>query len=153
MIVDPDTGKVIFDANNPVFNLNDDNFETLSVSEIETNRVASPIGKDLLIQSDAGLSLVGTEGIAIESKSVTLEAAENITIDSSSILMSGSIAIDPLALPLGGGGYPGEKPHFKICICHPSGKLFVIPATTSIGRNYCNANFHRGEGHPCDEDD
>lgn len=58
IVLDPDTGKVIFDANSPVFSLDDNTIETLSVREIETNRVVSPVDKDLFIQSDAGLSLV-----------------------------------------------------------------------------------------------
>lgn len=90
---------------------------------------------------------VGTEGISVESKSVTLEAAENITIESNIIDITGDLLIDPLALPVGGGGYPGEKPQFKICICSKSGKLFVIPATTSTGRSNCNL----GKLNNCDE--
>ena len=54
-----DTGKVIFDAASPEFELSD-SFESLSVGEMETNRIVSPIDKDLLIQSDAGLDLVIT---------------------------------------------------------------------------------------------
>jgi len=57
-IIDPQTGKVLFDGNKPSFNINENTIETLFVNEVETNRVVSPIGKDLLVQSDAGLSLV-----------------------------------------------------------------------------------------------
>ena len=64
VILDLDTGNVIFDANIPIFSLNDNTIETLTVGEIETNRVVSPIDKDLLIQSDVGLSLVSTGRIS-----------------------------------------------------------------------------------------
>ena len=48
-----------FDAESADFVLNE-SFESLAVSEMETNRIVSPIDKDLLIQSDAGLDLVTT---------------------------------------------------------------------------------------------
>jgi len=78
-----------------------------------------------------------------------LEAPENITLDSSSISIFGNVVIDPLALPLGGGSYPGEKPQYKICICYPSGILFTVPAKTLSGRNSCDADSKIGRLHPC----
>ena len=48
-----------FDAESADFVLNE-SFESLAVSEMETNRIVSPIDKDLLIQSDARLDLVTT---------------------------------------------------------------------------------------------
>jgi len=58
IIIDPETGDVIFDANSPVFSLEGNTIDTLSVDEIETNRIISPIDENLTIQSDSKLSLV-----------------------------------------------------------------------------------------------
>lgn len=81
-----------------------------------------------------------------------MEAAENITFESGAIHISGDVVIDPLALPLGGGGYPGEKPQYKICICYPSGKLFTVPAMNYTSRNSCDVHIGSGRVHPCDQE-
>jgi beta-sarcoglycan len=175
VVVDPDTGRVLFDADSPSFHLDDNAIDSLSAAEIETNRIASPVGKDLHVLSEAGLSLVrgadfrrvtlvdpiayyflpfqiGTEGISVASKTVTLEAAENILLDAGALLVSGEVILDPLALPLGGGGYPGEKPQYKVCVCLPGGRLFAVASASAPGRTACDAPARPGRLHPCDRD-
>ena len=118
-IVDPVTGEVYFDAFAPELSLDRHQLDTLIATEIETNRIVSPIDKDLLIQSDSGLDLEGAEGISVEAKTIQLEAGENIVISSKqgSIVLDGNISLDPLALPVGGEGFTGgEKSQYKVCM-------------------------------------
>ena len=139
--------------------------ESLVASEIETNRIVSPINKDLLIQSDSGLDLEGAEGISVEAKRVELDAGKNILINSEagSIVLDGeSISLGPLGLPLGGEGFTGgEKSQYKVCICSPSGNLFAVPVNIQkrdakgriVSRTTCDTIPNNWERHPCDDED
>ena len=57
-ILDPESGQVYFDAFAPEFKMKDP-VESLAASEIETNRLVSPLNKDLFIKSDSGLGMYG----------------------------------------------------------------------------------------------
>ena len=161
---DPSTGELYFDAFAPQLSLDSHTLESLIASEIETNRIVSPIDKDLLIQSDSGLDLEGAEGISVEAKRVEFEAGQNIRINSetgSIILDSESISLGPLGLPLGGEGFTGgEKSQYKVCICSPSGKLFTVPVMIErraengriISRTSCDTIPNDWKSHPCEED-
>ena len=152
-----------FDAFSPQVSLDSHQLESLTASEIETNKIVSPIDRDLLIQSDSGLDLEGAEGISIESKRAHFEAGQNIMIssDRGSITLDGdSISLGPLGLPLGGEGFKGgEKSQFKVCICSPSGKLFTVPVQEgkrdstgrTISRTTCELSIKDMDNHPCDE--
>lgn len=162
---DPSTGELYFDAFAPQLSLDSHTLESLIASEIETNRIVSPIDEDLLIQSDSGLDLEGAEGISVQAKRVEFEAGKDIRINSESgdiILDSESISLGPLGLPLGGEGFTGgEKSQYKVCICSPSGKLFTVPVTIEkrggngriISRTSCETIPYGWERHPCEEDD
>ena len=138
--------------------------ESLVASEIETNRIVSPIDKDLLIQSDSGLDLEGAEGISVEAKKVHFEAGQNIKINSNtgSIILDGeTISLGPLGLPLGGEGFTGgEKSQYKVCICSPSGRLFTVPVRIEkrddkdrvISRTTCETIPKSWERHPCEDE-
>ena len=154
-----------FDAFAPQLSLDSHTLESLIASEIETNRIVSPIDKDLLIQSDSGLDLEGAEGISVQAKRVEFEAGQNIRINSetgSIILDSESISLGPLGLPLGGEGFTGgEKSQYKVCICSPSGKLFTVPVMIEkrgesgriISRTSCETIPYNWERHPCEDED
>lgn len=155
-IFDPDTGKVFFDANAPEFEIKDP-MESLSASEVETNRLVSPLHKDLFIKSDSGLDLLGAEGIQVEAKTLKLEAGQDLTLTSVSgdIKIDGQVALDPLALPIGGGGYPGETTQYKLCICGLSGKVFAVPVNSKSKDSKAASGLAclqvlNGEKHPCD---
>ena len=156
-ILDPETGQVYFDAFAPEFHM-EDPIESLAASEIETNRLVSPLNKDLFIKSDSGLDLMGAEGISVESKSLDIEAGQDITLTSSSgsISLDGQVTLDPLALPIGGGGYPGETTQFKLCICGSSGKIFPVPVKSkmkdakSASGLACLQKFN-DQPHPCED--
>ena len=162
---DPSTGELYFDAFAPQLSLDSHTLESLIASEIETNRIVSPIGEDLLIQSDSGLDLEGAEGISVQAKRVEFEAGQDIRINSESgdiIFDSESISLGPLGLPLGGEGFTGgEKSQYKVCICSPSGKLFTVPVMIEkrggngriISRTSCETIPYGWERHPCEEDD
>ena len=156
-ILDPESGQVYFDAFAPEFHM-EDPIESLAASEIETNRLVSPLNKDLFIKSDSGLDLMGAEGISVEAKSLDIEAGQDITLTSSSgsISLDGQVTLDPLALPIGGGGYPGETTQFKLCICGSSGKVFTVPVKSKIkdaksaSGLACLQTFN-DQPHPCDD--
>ena len=78
-VIDPENGKVYFDAFAPDFDISDP-IETLAASEVETNRLVSPLNEDLLIKSDSGLELVGAEGIEAEAKSMNFEAGQDMSL-------------------------------------------------------------------------
>jgi hypothetical protein len=153
-VVDPSTGRVYFDAFAPEFVMQDP-LETLEASEVETNHLVSPINQDLLIKSDSGLELMGAEGIQVEAKSLKMEAGENMEVTATlgSITLDGRVNLDPLALPVGGGGYPGETTQYKVCICGGSGKLFTVPVKSKSKSHKssgmaCLQSF--GDTHPCE---
>ena len=156
-IIDPATGQIYFDAFAPEFNMKD-HIESLAASEIETNRLVSPINKDLFIKSDSSLDLMGSEGVQVESKSLHMEAGQDITLTSStgSITLDGQVSLDPLALPIGGGGYPGEKTQYKLCICGSNGKIFAVPVISkkkdakAASGLACLQTFN--DKHPCAEE-
>ncbi len=155
-VIDPATGLVYFDAFAPEFTMTDP-VESLAASEVETNNLVSPIGKDLLIKSDSGLDLQGAEGIDVEAKNIRLEAGEHMELTSKegSITFDGKVTLDPLALPVGGGGYPGETNQFKVCVCGKTGKLFSVPviSKSKLGtRSPGEACLQQlWKVHPCDE--
>ena len=78
-VIDPENGKVYFDAFAPDFDISDP-IETLAASEVETNRLVSPLNEDLLIKSDSALELVGAEGIEAEAKSMNFEAGQDMSL-------------------------------------------------------------------------
>ncbi len=153
--IDPATGLVYFDAFAPEFTMTDP-VESLTASEVETNQLVSPINKDLLIKSDSSLDLQGAEGIAVEAKNILLEAGDHMELTSKdgTITFDGKVSLDPLALPVGGGGYPGETNQFKVCVCGKSGKLFSVPvlSKSKLGnRSPGEACLQQlWEIHPCD---
>ena len=91
-ILDPETGKVYFDAFAPEFDISNP-IESLAASEVETNRLVSPINEDLFIKSDAKLDLTGAEGIQMESKNINFDAGQDISLTSTtgSITLKGNI--------------------------------------------------------------
>lgn len=157
-IIDPENGQVYFDAFAPEFDISDP-VETLAASEVETNRLVSPLKEDLLIKSDSGLELVGAEGIQAEAKSMKFEAGQDMsmTTTTGSITLDGEVNLDPLALPVGGGGYLSEVAQYKLCICGKSGKLFAVPVK-SKSKDHKSASglacLHALEGkkHPCENE-
>ena len=159
-VLDPDSGKVYFDAFAPEFDISNP-IESLAAKEVETNRLVSPINEDLFIKSDAKLDLTGAEGIKIEGKNINLEAGQDISMTSTtgSITLKGGVVLDPLALPVGGGGYPGETAQFKLCICGKSGKIFAVPVLSKSkdfkksGSSLACLHSIEGQKHPCEHDD
>ena len=127
-IIDPETGTVFFDAFAPEFDISDP-IDSLATPELETNRLVSPLNEDLFIKSDSALDLMGAEGVYAEAKNMNFEAGQNIdlTSETGSIILDGQVHLDPLALPVGGGGYMSEKSQYKLCICGNSGKVFAVP--------------------------
>eukprot|EP00096_Caligus_rogercresseyi_P012745 TRINITY_DN5441_c0_g2_i1.p1 TRINITY_DN5441_c0_g2~~TRINITY_DN5441_c0_g2_i1.p1 ORF type:complete len:267 (+),score=55.38 TRINITY_DN5441_c0_g2_i1:107-907(+) len=132
-IQDPLSNKDYFDSESTHVTW-EDSVENLLVDEVNLESIHSPLWKDLLLQSESSIDLLGAEGISVDSKDVKLEAGESIVLSSESkIVIDGEdIRLDPLALPIGGGsGYPGELGHFKVCICLPSGLIYSIPENVS----------------------
>ena len=150
--IDPKTGKVYFDAFAPKLTLNDE-IEHLEVGELETNNIVSPIDQNLRVQSDSGLHIEGAEGVRVESKSLQMEAGQavNLKSDAGAITLSGQVMLDPLALPEGGGGYPGQEDQMKLCICSPSGKIFAVPIKVGTKFTTCETTLDDWKKHPCDE--
>ena len=90
-----------------------------------------------------------------------MEGGENIMIrsETGSIVLDGDVSLDPLALPVGGGGFTGgEKSQYKVCICSPSGKIFAIPipilkaSDPSNPKITCDSMPTHWKTHPCEED-
>ena len=155
-VLDPESGKIYFDAFAPEFDISNP-IESLAAKEVETNRLVSPINEDLFIKSDAKLDLTGAEGIKIEGKNVNFDAGQDVSITSTtgSITLKGGVVLDPLALPVGGGGYPGETAQFKLCICGKSGKIFAVPVLSKSknrqGSGLACLHSVEGQKHPCDD--
>ncbi|XP_040568796.1 uncharacterized protein Scgbeta isoform X1 [Lepeophtheirus salmonis] len=139
-VQDPESKKIIFDSQSPILTW-EDSVENLHINELTLDSISSPLWKDLFIQSDSTIDILGAEGISIESKNIKMEAGEHIIFSSDSkiVIDAEDIRLDPLALPVGGdGGYPGENPHFKICICLPSGLVYTIPENVSGTPIHCD---------------
>ena len=57
--------------------------------------------------------------------------------------------MDPRALPLGGGDYPGEEGQFKLCVCAPEGLLYRVPVEEADGKEARCSDNGEWEYHPC----
>lgn len=112
--------------------------------------MVSAIGSDLRVHSDARLDLHGAEGVSLDGRTMSLEAGQGIAMTSQTghIVLDGQVVLDPLALPVAGGGpaYQGETSQYKLCICSPSGQLFSVPASSGCGDHPTDLHHH-----PCDE--
>lgn len=156
-VMDPENGQIYFDAFMPEFGISDP-FESLDATEVETNRLVSPLNEDLLIKSDSKLDLLGAEGIKVEAQSTKIEAGQDITISTTtgSINLNGQVNVDPLALPIGGGGYLSEVAQYKLCICGQNGKIYAVPVISNTkeqrsGLSCIRALDTETNKHPCAE--
>lgn len=121
----------------------------LTSLEVEANRIVSPIDSDLKVLSNGDMDVVGAEGLGLESKDLTVEALHNLVLEAGSAIYLEARRINlfmqspsfphgrhPGAPSMG----PGSPRHRfaepagpqQLCICHPSGKLFTIPARTGV---------------------
>ena len=158
-VIDEDTNEVIHVIQHPdvLPELGDLEDETdLVTSELVATLIRSGMEDDLMIRSDKDLTLSGTEGVKLDSRSWHFSAGSNIDLRSNSSIniSTGSFVIDPRALPVGGGRYPGLEPQLKMCVCLPSGLLFTIPFDMSLekGQGSRHASSCHGEHSPCRED-
>ena len=138
-LVDPKTGLVHFDINHPEISVESPDLEELECEELETNRIVSPLGEDLRVKSDSSLDVNGAEGIDINGRFVELNAGGDIELKSTDediTLDASQIHIDPRALPVGGGNFPGLVSQSKLCICPNTGLVFSVPAAFELPKGY-----------------
>ncbi|CAH1777576.1 unnamed protein product, partial [Owenia fusiformis] len=132
-VTDPQTGKTIFKAGKDGVTYPDD-INHISMDEVTTDRVASPIDQDLKIQGE-NVILQGNEGIFGEARSILFRASSptsNITFGSST---SGKTILDGKegvtltkvkSLPSSTIGSTGAAT-YRLCVCYPSGHLYGVP--------------------------
>ncbi|KAB0802074.1 hypothetical protein PPYR_04260 [Photinus pyralis] len=111
------------------------NVTNISASMVETNRVVSPIGKELILGGE-NIYFKGAEGTNMESKSLSWDADQDIRFESRSLLINSSaiLIVDTVLSKHN----EFSKAQYKVCICMPQGKLFKLRLPSTNAKIFCD---------------
>lgn len=111
------------------------NVRNISASMVETNRVVSPIGKELILGGE-NIYFKGAEGTNMESKSLSWDADQDIRFESRSLLINSSaiLIVDTVLSKHN----EFSKAQYKVCICMPQGKLFKLRLPSTNAKIFCD---------------
>lgn len=96
------------------------------------HKIRSPTNQDLTIRSLGQLSITGSEGTRVDSKSLTMEGSTiNLSSANGSIILDGErgIFIEPSKLPISAESDQGSNNYnlqSKLCICSKNGRIFKL---------------------------
>lgn len=146
-----DDDVLVFNAQKPNFNLDE---PAISVSSdiIYTNgKIASAVDEKLSVTAKHKLDLKGNEGTHIEAMEILFSADKDVNVKSENgtIELKGKdgvyIDVDRILKADTENGLRNTHIQYKLCYCHPSGKIFKVQAR---GRDAsCVLASHYGD--PC----
>ncbi|XP_001607447.1 beta-sarcoglycan [Nasonia vitripennis] len=152
-VKDPRSASPIFSTDFPNFNL-PKGVQKVELGLTQTHRIAAPKMSDLVIESDDKITLHGAEGTTLDSKEILWTAKNNIFLSSK----NGEIVIDVKdgvnlpKIPIASNKLSNQselQQQYKICVCMPDGKLFLVPASKgNLGVNCAKASRIM-ESDPC----
>lgn len=111
------------------------NINNLNTSMVETNRVVSPINKELTLGGE-NIYFKGAEGTNMESKTLSWDADQDIRFESRSLLVNSSdiVIVDSILSKHN----EFSKAQYKVCICMPQGKLFKLRLPSTNVKIFCD---------------
>lgn len=146
-----DDGSLLFNAQRPDFNLGKAAYSMSSDVVYLNGKVSSAVDEKLSVMANKKLDIKGSEGATIEAMEILFSADKDVNVKSEngSIELKGRdgvyIDIDRLLKADTESGLRNTHIQFKLCYCHPSGKLFKVQAR---GRDSnCVLASHYGD--PC----
>ncbi|XP_026469660.1 uncharacterized protein LOC113373585 [Ctenocephalides felis] len=134
-IIDPHTREKIFETEFTRLNIAKSTKRLISTS-VATNKIISPVDRNLNIESNGKIQIQGTEGLYIQSSDIFWSADQDVIIHSfnGTISLNGKdgVSIDTQTIPLITDDVKtkhdaGSVLAYKLCICMPQGKLFRVP--------------------------
>ncbi|KAJ8686530.1 hypothetical protein QAD02_022324 [Eretmocerus hayati] len=135
-IKDPRSGSPIFSTDFPNFSL-PQGVKKIEVNSTQTHRVVAPKTDDLIIKSGESISMQGAEGLSLDSKDILWTAKADITLRSrkDDIIIDANDSINfpkvPIAPTFLAGQSNEAQIQYKVCICMPDGKIFLVPANST----------------------
>lgn len=152
-VKDPRSGSPIFSTDFPNFNL-PKGVQRVELGLTQTHRIAAPKTSDLVITSGDKIAVHGAEGTILDSKEIFWTAKNNIFLESK----NGEIVIDvkdgvnlpkiPIASTVSSNQSDVQQ-QYKVCVCMPDGKLFLVPASKGNPRVNCAEVSRSLESDPC----
>lgn len=155
---DSRTGRPIFSTDSPEFSLHPRaDIDKIDVRVARTHRVAAPKNVDLNIKSDNAISVHGAEGTLLDSKDISWTAANgeillhsrngDLVIDAKdSIRMPNVSILQALELDQ----IDQIQKAYKVCICMPQGKIFLVPTyKTNPNKINCAKILHDADVNYC----
>lgn len=153
-VKDPRTATVYFTTDFPNFGL-PAGVDKIDVKIAETHRITSPVNESLSVKSSKQISIQGAEGIGMESKDIAWSADKDILLRSvnGSIVLDSKdgVSINVADLPIAPIFLQNPSSHeqvYKVCICMPQGKLFMVPVRAGVDTN-CARISRTPENDPC----
>ncbi|XP_011504893.1 PREDICTED: uncharacterized protein LOC105367797 [Ceratosolen solmsi marchali] len=153
-IKDPRSGSPIFSTEFPNFGL-PQGVQKIEVGVTQTHRIAAPKKSDLSIISDDSIFLHGAEGTSFDSKNIIWTAKNDIFLRS----RNGDIVIDAKdninlpQIPIASAFLPSPsndvQDQYKVCVCMPDGKLFLVPMHKGITKINCAKISRSMDSDPC----
>ncbi|CAB0030618.1 unnamed protein product [Trichogramma brassicae] len=152
---DPRSGRLVFSSESPSFELTRQAgpVEQLQAELAQTHRVAAPKRRDLRVLGDKSLHLHGAEGASLDSKEMAWLAHGDISLRSreGDIVLEAGNGIEIPNLPVAPIHHPPSeaRDRYKVCVCMPDGKLFLVPGARRSARDDCAAFVRSQKSDPC----
>jgi beta-sarcoglycan len=121
----------------------------------QTHRIAAPKKSDLSITSDDSVYLHGAEGASLDSKEIIWTAKNDIFLRSRNgdIVIDAKDSINLPQIPIAPAILPSQPNNlhdqYKICVCMPEGKLFLVPMHKGITKLNCAKISRSMKSDPC----
>ncbi|XP_014229979.1 uncharacterized protein LOC106654569 [Trichogramma pretiosum] len=164
-IREPRSGRSVFSSESPSFELSREagrELEQLQAELAQTHRVAAPKRRDLRVLADRSLHLHGAEGASLDAKEMAWLARGDITLRSreGDLVLEAGNGIEIPNLPVApihrhppsssSSSSSEARDRYKVCVCMPDGKLFLVPARNKGGARLDCAAFVRAQkSDPC----
>ncbi|KAL7307229.1 hypothetical protein TKK_0000951 [Trichogramma kaykai] len=153
---DPRSGRSVFSSESPSFELTREAgpVEQLQAELARTHRVAAPKRRDLRVLGDKSLHLHGAEGASLDAKEMAWLARGDISLRSreGDVVLEAGGGIEIPNLPVAPIHRPPSseaRDRYKVCVCMPDGKLFLVPARKGGARVDCAAFVRSQKSDPC----
>lgn len=150
-VKDSRSGSILFSTDFPTFSL-PQSINKIEVNLAQTHRIAAPKKSDLSIRSDKEVFLDGAEGINLDSKNINWTALNDIVLHSKNgdIVINAKDGINFPRVPLALNHRSNNvKEQYKVCVCMPDGKLFLIPTYNTNAVANCARISRSLKNNPC----
>lgn len=151
-VKDPRSGSTIFSTDFPSFSL-PRGVDRIELDATQTHRIAAPKRSDLTLTSAKSIFLHGAEGASMDSKDLALDAHSDILLRSKNgdIVIDAKDSINFPQLPVAAPAFPSNqlRDQYKVCVCMPDGKVFLVPVGKAHARINCAKASRSMDSDPC----